>query len=206
MFELREKELLSLGYKYICGVDEVGRGAWAGPIVAAAVIMKPCFFDMSLEDLKNSKKLSKKKRLEWFPVICSNAVDISISVLSAKIIDSEGLQSANKNVVYSAVSRLHICTYVLSDYIAGISFPCDFDVLKKGDERVVSIACASIIAKVYRDWLLDRYGLLYPGYGFEKHAGYGTQAHVMSIQKYGILPIHRLSYAIFNKLANLKKI
>lgn len=206
MFELREKELCLQGYTHICGVDEVGRGAWAGPIVAAAVIMRPHFFDMSLDGLKNSKKLSKKKRLEWFAIICDNADDISISVIPSYIIDRDGLQPANRNVVYAAVSHLSRCTYILSDYIAGISFRVDFDVLKKGDERIISVACASIIAKVYRDWLMERYAIQYPYYGLEKHVGYGTQSHRVSIEKYGILPIHRVSYSVFTKLANFREI
>lgn len=182
--------------RLIAGVDEVGRGAWAGPIVAAAVILiKP------IAELKDSKKLSPQKRQELSQIIKSDSVSWSIAELSPKEIDNLGLAEANRAVMRLAITKLGLAP----DLIRIDGFSCQTtlaeEVYIKGDETVPEISAASIIAKVYRDELMHKLHLIDPRYGFDKHVGYGTKLHMDKLLKHGPSENHRFS---FKPISNLK--
>jgi ribonuclease HII len=208
IIELKEKEVQRVkgmyefdrtfgNYKYIAGVDEVGRGPLAGPIVAAAVIL-----DLNIEDDKDlilrandSKKLSIALRKELSHIIKEKALAYKIIAIDNDQIDEKGIGWCNNQVFIEACEGLTIKPdLVLSDgyKIKGFKSPNEFVI--KGDTKSISIACASIIAKVYRDELMLQYHDKYPNYGFDKNVGYGTEEHVLSIKKHGIIPIHRKSF------------
>lgn len=186
----REKNLL--GYKYVAGVDEAGRGPLAGPVYAAAVILPQDLFIPSLND---SKKLSEKKREELFEIITKEALAYSIASVSEKRIDEVNILNATFEAMNKAVSSLNISPdYVLIDgnRIRGISVP--HETVVKGDSKSASIAAASILAKVARDRYITEISKKYPNYGFEKHKGYGTPAHNSAILEYGPCEIHRKTF------------
>ena len=184
-------------YGIIAGVDEVGRGPLAGPIVAAAVVLD----ENSVKNkdiilgIKDSKKLSPHIREELAEIIKSKALCYNIHEFSNYDIDEKGISWCNNEVLKKAAVNLPMKPQlVISDGypIKGIQIRNEFAV--KGDSKSASIACASIVAKVYRDNLMKDYSLLYPQYGFENNAGYGTKEHVDAIIKYGITKIHRKSF------------
>lgn len=181
----------------IAGVDEVGRGPLAGPIVAAAVVLDISTVDENsiILNINDSKKVSPKERERLSAIIKEKAVAYNIKLVENTIIDAKGISFANNEVLKVACEELK-CTpnLVISDGfpIKGITIPNKFII--KGDSKSASIACASIIAKVYRDNLMKKYAELYPHYGFDKNAGYGTKEHIEAIKKYGICPIHRKSF------------
>ena len=184
-------------YNYIAGVDEVGRGPLAGPIVAAAVILD--LSKMEDKDLilraNDSKKLSIVVRKELSFIIKEKALAYKIIAIDNDKIDERGVGWCNNQVFIEACDGLTIKPdLVLSDgyKIKGYSNPNEFVI--KGDTKSISIACASIIAKVYRDELMLQYHDKYPNYGFARNVGYGSEEHVLSIKKYGITPIHRKSF------------
>jgi ribonuclease HII len=182
------------GNSLLAGVDEVGRGPLAGPIVAGAVIidLNPAKDSDLLLGIKDSKKLSCKLREELSQIIKSKAIAYSIGLLGNNTIDNRGIAWCNNEIFKIAVSDLkEKPNLVLSDGypIKNINFKNNYVV--KGDEKSASIACASIIAKVYRDNLMKDYAKLYPQYGFEQNAGYGTKDHIEAIKKYGPCEIHR---------------
>lgn len=194
----QERELWTAGYRWLAGLDEAGRGAWAGPVVAAAVILPP---DRSglvsiLHEVDDSKVLTPRKREALFPLICETSLAVGIGMASAQFIDACGIVKATQQAMLMAVCNLPLVPcYLLID---ALKLP-DTDIpqrsLIKGDARVLSIAAASILAKVFRDRLmiaLDRYQ---PGYGFAAHKGYGTPAHRAALQRLGPCPAHRLSFA-----------
>lgn len=181
---------------YLAGVDEVGRGPLAGPIVAAAVILdlKALDEDLILE-INDSKKLSAKKREVLSEIIKTKAVAYNIELIDKTEIDKVGIGVCNQQVLKKAVENLKIVPdFVLSDgyEIKGMNIKNSFAV--KGDSKSASIACASIIAKVYRDNLMKEYGREYPEYLFHKNSGYGSKEHIAAIKKYGPCPIHRISF------------
>lgn len=181
---------------YLSGVDEVGRGPLAGPIVAAAVILNLNKFneDMIL-NINDSKKLSANKREELSKIIKEKAVCFNISVIDNIKIDLKGVGICNQEVLKSAVEGLKITPdYVISDGypIKELNIPNSYSV--KGDSKSASIACASIIAKVYRDNLMKEYAKKYPQYNFESNVGYGSKVHIEAIKQWGITPIHRKSF------------
>lgn len=191
MYDFDRKYLKS---HYIAGVDEVGRGPLAGPIVAASVILNL----NSLNDrdlilgIKDSKKLSSKTREELSLIIKDKSVSYNIALLDNECIDSNGISWCNNMVFKMAVSGLDTSPdLVISDGYKIRDFNLKNDFVIKGDEKSASIACASIIAKVYRDNLMAEYAKVYPQYGFEMNAGYGTKEHIDAIKKYGICKIHR---------------
>lgn len=180
------------GYKYIAGVDEAGRGPLAGPVFAAAVILPE---DIYIEGINDSKKLSEKKREELFDVICEKADAYCIAEVPENRIDEINILNATFEAMNKAVDGLKICPdYVLIDgnRIAGMKIP--HETVVKGDAKSISIAAASILAKVSRDRLMYKMAEKYPEYGFDKHKGYGTKAHCEAILKYGPCDIHRTTF------------
>ena len=184
-------------YKYIAGVDEVGRGPLAGPIVAAAVIL-----DLDVNEEKDlilrvndSKKLSIAVRKELSEIIKEKALAYKIIAIDNKQIDEKGIGFCNNQVFIDACEGLAIKPdLVLSDGYKIKKFSGLNEFVIKGDTKSISIACASIIAKVYRDELMLQYHDKYSSYGFDKNVGYGTEEHVLAIKKHGIIPIHRRSF------------
>ena len=176
----------------IIGADEVGRGSLAGPIVGAAVKLEFQHLDL-LSDVKDSKKLSSKKREEIYERVKENKIEYSISECSNLHIDQNGISVSNKEVLFNSINKL----YQKSDKVYVDHFKIDkfgSISLVRGEDNSYSIALAIIIAKVYRDNLMVDFGSKYPQYLFEKNKGYGTREHLNMIQKYGVCDIHRLSF------------
>lgn len=187
-----ERELLEKGCKYICGVDEVGRGPLAGPVVCAAVIMP---LDDLIEGVDDSKKLSAKKREILSENIINKAVAYRICRVEPQIIDEINILQATRLCMKNAVEGLEIAPdFVLTDGNMTLDITIPQRSIIKGDALSYSIGAASIIAKVYRDKLMADYAKEYPQYGFESNAGYGSQAHINAIEQFGLTPIHRRSF------------
>ena len=180
------------GYKAICGVDEAGRGPLAGPVCAAAVILPPTTI---IDGVNDSKKLTEKKREALFDVIKATAVSYSIAYASVEEIESINILNATMLAMKRAVEGLDVkADYAMIDGNKMPPLDIDGETIVKGDAKSMSIACASIIAKVSRDRLLYDYAKEYPQYHFDKHKGYGTAAHREAIIKYGPCPYHRMSF------------
>ncbi len=189
-----ERVLQGQGYARIAGVDEVGRGPLAGPVVCAAVIM-PLDDDSLIEGVDDSKKLSAKKREELAERIKARAVCYSIVEVDEKQIDEINILEATKLGMKRAIESLETPSeVVLTDGNMTIDVATKQHSVIHGDALSYSIGAASIIAKVYRDRLLDEYAETYPQYGFEKNKGYGTAAHIQAIKEYGLCPIHRRTF------------
>ena len=187
-----EKRLYAAGYRYIAGVDEAGRGPLAGPVYAAAVILPP---DIRLDGINDSKKLSPKKRDELFDEITEKAVAYAVFPVDEKKIDEINILRATHLAMNGAVSSLSKTPdYVIIDgnSISGMELP--HETIVKGDAKSISIAAASVLAKVSRDRYITKMAEIYPEYRFEKHKGYGTKEHIDAILKYGASPIHRRSF------------
>lgn len=198
--EMLEFETLvtQAGYQAIAGIDEVGRGPLAGPVVTAAVILPT---DCEILGLNDSKQLSLKKREELFAEIQQQALAIGIGVIDAPTIDQVNIYQATKLAMIQAVEKLQIQPdYLLIDAMK-LDLAIPQESLIKGDARSVSIAAASIIAKVTRDRMMVAYDQTYPGYGFAKNAGYGTKEHLAGLATQGITPIHRKSFAPIKDLS-----
>ena len=178
--------------EYIAGVDEVGRGPLAGPVVAAAVILPPDFAVLGVND---SKKLSEKRREELYDVILGEAVDWSIGMLDPEVIDRINILEATKEAMAEAVAGLRKRPdHVLIDALTLPSLEIPQTGVVKGDANCLCIAAASIVAKVTRDRMMAEYHKMYPAYGFDRNKGYGTKAHYEGIEKEGICPIHRRTF------------
>lgn len=187
-----ERELLAKGYKYICGVDEVGRGPLAGPVVCAAVIMP---LDNIIEGVDDSKKLSAKKRERLAEEIQKIAIACHISLVDAQTIDEINILEATKLCMKNAVEGLTVKPdYVITDGNMTLDIAMPQMSIVKGDAKSYTIGCASIIAKVYRDKLMDEYAEEYPQYDFIHNKGYGTKKHIDGIKSYGLSPIHRKTF------------
>lgn len=187
-----EQSLYSQGFKAIAGIDEVGRGPLAGPVVAAAVILPT---EEEILGLNDSKQLSEKKRNQLYDEICKKALAIGIGVVDSQRIDEINIYQASKEAMKQAIAQLELQPdYLLIDAMS-LELPIAQQGIIKGDAKSASIAAASIIAKVYRDRLMQEYDQQYPGYGFAKNAGYGTKEHLTGLQTQGITPIHRLTFA-----------
>lgn len=181
----------------VAGTDEAGRGPLAGPVVAAAVILDP---DRLPEDLDDSKKLTLAQRETAFAAIMETALSVSVASVCAQSIDGCDIRKASLEAMRRAVAGL--CTRPLLVLADGRDIPpglaCEGQALVKGDQRSQSIAAASIVAKVTRDRMLAHCGSIHPAYGFERHAGYGTEAHLAGIGTHGPLPgLHRMSFSPF---------
>ena len=189
-----EKKYFSAGFHYIAGIDEVGRGALAGPVVAAAVIIEniDSFF---LSHLRDSKKLNRVKRENLFEIIRTKAFGIGIGVVGSEIIDKINIAQATFLAMKRAIMNLkHYPDYILVDAFKIPYLHIPQDNLVKGEDKSVSIAAASVIAKVYRDHLMYDFHKKYPFYQFRQNVGYGTNQHIMAIKKYGICPLHRKTF------------
>lgn len=187
-----ERRLLNEGYKYICGVDEVGRGPLAGPVVCAAVIMP---LDKLVEGVDDSKKIGKKKREIIAEKILDCAVACRICRIEREIIDEINILQATRLCMKNAVEGLSVKPdFVLTDGNMTLDISLPQTSIIKGDAKSYTIGAASIVAKVYRDNIMKEYAALYPQYGFETNAGYGSRAHIEAIEKYGLTPIHRRSF------------
>lgn len=176
----------------VAGVDEVGRGPLAGPVVTAAVIIDENF---DLIDVNDSKKLSAQKRLELYPKILEEAVSVAIGVKDAEVIDQVNIYEADRLAMAQAVNDLDVRPDAL--LVDAMNVPVDLPQIEliKGDSKSNSIAAASIVAKVFRDKLMEDYAEIYPEYHFDLNVGYGTKDHIAAIRKYGPTPIHRKTFA-----------
>jgi ribonuclease HII len=187
-----ENKWRAQGYKMIAGVDEVGRGPLAGPVVAAAVILPSDFFLPGIDD---SKKLSEKKRNEYDEIIRREALAVSVAMIESGEIDAINIYEATKKVMKAAIVSLTSNPEVLLIDAMKIESPFVVESIIKGDAKSVSIAAASIVAKVARDNLMVELSASYPEYGFQNNMGYGTKEHLQAIQTHGITPYHRKSFA-----------
>lgn len=188
-----EEELEDSGIKYIAGVDEVGRGPLAGPVVVAAVIMP---IDSRIKDVNDSKKLSVKKRDELYKIINNEALAISVVYIDEKTIDEINIYEATKKGMLEAVAKLKIKPeHVLIDAMPLNELEIPHTSIIHGDATSASIAAASIVAKVSRDDFMDKMDFKYPNYGFKNHKGYCTKKHLEALEKYGPCEIHRKSFS-----------
>lgn len=178
--------------KLVCGIDEAGRGPLAGPVVVAGVILRPNTYH---PDINDSKKLSEKKKRLLFNWIIEHSLWFGVEIVSEKIIDRDNIYRATQDAMQRLADRSH-ADCILSDAMP-LFCGVDFQAIIKGDQKSVSIASASILAKVIRDDLMAYYDDLYPGYQFRQHKGYPTKAHYLAIKELGICPIHRHSFTLF---------
>lgn len=187
-----EKEARDAGYLFIAGTDEAGRGPLAGPVAAAAVILP---FGIEIPGLDDSKKVSVKGREELYPVIREKAVASAVAFATVEEIEKLNILRASQLAMRRAVEALSPkADFILIDGNVSDGFGIPERTVVKGDSLSASIAAASILAKVERDRLMDRYAEEYPGYGFEKHKGYPVPAHYEAIRALGPTPIHRMSF------------
>lgn len=187
-----ERELLNKGCKYICGVDEVGRGPLAGPVVCAAVIMP---LDELIEGVDDSKKLTAKKREVLSGKILGKAIACHICAVEPRIIDEINILQATRLCMKNVVEGLEITPdFVLTDGNMTLDISLPQRSVIKGDALSYSIGAASVVAKVYRDKLMKEYAETYPQYGFDTNVGYGSKKHIEAIKKFGLTPLHRRSF------------
>ena len=192
-----ERELWSKGYRFVAGIDEAGRGPLAGPVVAAAVIFPQ---DVNPFLFKDSKKLRVKDRKELFYKIFQEALSVGVGFADSSEIDSLNIYRATLLAVKRAIEDLSVTPdFLITDYLRVEEFREKSLVLVKGDEKSFSCACASVVAKVTRDFIMEELAKVFPGYGFEKHKGYPTKYHLEAIKSLGITPIHRRSFGKLNR-------
>ena len=186
-----ERDLISKGIKLIGGIDEVGRGPLVGPVVACCCVLP---LDYQLEGLTDSKKLSEVKREKFYDILIQDAITYGIGVIDEKIIDEVNIYEATKLAMLEAIKNCHLKPeYLLIDAMK-LETDIPFTSIIKGDAKSLSIAAASVIAKVTRDRMLLELDKKYPMYDFKNNKGYGTKTHLEAIEKYGVLKEHRRSY------------
>ena len=186
-----EKELYAQGIDLIAGVDEVGRGPLAGPVVAAAVILpKAC----KIPGLNDSKKIPKSKHKEIYEAVLQNAIAIGIGIKDNQVIDQVNIYEATKLAMMEAIGQLEPQPQHLLIDAMRLDLPISQTSIIKGDANSLSIAAASIVAKVTRDQMMEEFDKEYPGYDFAQNAGYGTAKHLAGLDKLGVTPIHRRSF------------
>lgn len=196
-----ENNLYNEGVTLIAGVDEVGRGPLIGPVVACACILPVNFYH---KDIKDSKKLSEKKREEMYKIIKENAISIGLGIVSEKVIDEVNIYEATKIAMKEAIKNLNITPeHILIDAMK-LELNIPSTSIIKGDAKSESIAAASIIAKVTRDHMLDEMDKEYPMYDLKKNKGYGTKKHLEALQTYGPCKYHRVSYSPVRNALNEK--
>ena len=189
-----EREYAAKGFLAVAGVDEVGRGPLAGPVVCAAVIL-PLEEEKRIAGINDSKKISAKKREELAALIRERARAYAIEEVSNEVIDEINILQATRLCMKRAVEKLSpAADMILTDGNMTLDIEAPQRSIVKGDALVASIGAASILAKVYRDALMREYAKLYPEYAFERNAGYGTAAHIAAIREVGICPIHRRTF------------
>ena len=188
-----ENELRDKGFKTICGIDEAGRGPLAGPVVVASVIMPA---NSMIEGVNDSKKISEKKREKIYDQILEEAVSYGIAIIGQDEIDEMNILNATKKGLTVSLQELtEKPDLIVVDALSGIdTMGIPYESIIKGDAKCYSIAAASILAKVTRDRIMREWDKVYPEYGFEKHKGYGTAAHIAAIKENGLCPIHRRSF------------
>ena len=188
-----ECELRSKGYKYICGIDEAGRGPLAGPVVVASVIMPE---NSMIEGVNDSKKVSEKKREKLYDLILSEAISYGVGIIGQDEIDEINILNATKKGLTISLQELtQKPDLIIVDALNNIdTLGTKYESIIKGDAKCYSIAAASIIAKVTRDRIMREWDNIYPQYGFAQHKGYGTKMHMEAIREYGLTPIHRKSF------------
>ena len=198
-----ENNLYKEGITLIAGVDEVGRGPLIGPVVACACILPVNFYH---KDIKDSKKLSEKKREEMYKIIKENAISIGLGIVSEKVIDEVNIYEATKIAMKEAIKNLNITPeHVLIDAMK-LELNIPSTSIIKGDAKSESIAAASIIAKVTRDHMLDEMDKEYPMYDLKNNKGYGTKKHLEALQAYGPCKYHRVSYSPVRNALNEKNV
>ena len=193
-----EQDVRSVQYKYIAGVDEVGRGPLAGPVVSAAVVLPHDLVGDEdwLSVINDSKKISESKRQMAYEIISREAVSVAVGITNASTIDSVGILPATISSMFTALRGLEVSPdFVLFDFIPLKDCEYPYRTVVKGDTKSYSISAASIIAKVTRDELMKEADEQYPGYGFSGHKGYGTAKHLDAIKRLGPCEIHRRSFA-----------
>ncbi|KXT78750.1 ribonuclease HII [Streptococcus sp. DD13] len=186
-----EKDLYKKGFNCIAGIDEVGRGPLAGPVVAAAVILpKNC----KIQGLNDSKKIPKSRHLAIYHAVLDQAIAVGVGVMDSRTIDEVNIYEATKLAMKEAFFQLAVLPDFLLIDAMKLDLPTPQESIIKGDANSLSIAAASIVAKVTRDQMMAAYDVQYPGYGFTKNAGYGTKEHLQGLEKQGVCPIHRQSF------------
>lgn len=189
---MKEYERQYAAYGLICGIDEAGRGPFAGPVVAGAVILDP---EKEILYLNDSKKLSEKRREELYEEIMEKAIAVSVGIVDSRTIDEINILQATYLAMQKAIAGLAPQPgFILADAVTIPKITIPQTGIIKGDAKSISIAAGSIIAKVTRDRLMYEYDKKYPEYGFASHKGYGTAAHIAAIKEYGPLDIHRRSF------------
>ncbi|MBU2229623.1 ribonuclease HII [Patescibacteria group bacterium] len=188
-----EERLKKRGYLKVAGLDEAGRGAWAGPIVASGVILNP---RIRIEGLRDSKQLTPTRRKQIYLEIVKNALNWSVGIVPEQTIDRIGINEANALAMEQAVKKLLLRPdYLLVDYFLLDHVGIKHHAIVKGDQKVASIAAASIVAKVTRDYIMIAAHKDHPKYGFHAHKGYGTEYHHNKIKQHGLCKIHRISFS-----------
>lgn len=191
MWTYEEKQYAN-GFRFVCGVDEAGRGPLAGPVCAAAVILPP---HIDIPGLNDSKKLTDKKRRELMPIIKEKAICYGIAMVDHATIDQINILQATYLAMERALAELHgKADFALIDGNRAKDFGIPLETVVKGDSLSASIAAASVLAKVTRDDWMNEISKQYPQYGFDIHKGYGTKAHYDAITQYGASPIHRMTF------------
>ena len=188
-----DKEFFDMGMKYVCGIDEAGRGPLAGPVVVASVALPA---DSMIEGVNDSKKVSEKKREVIYEKITEEAIDWGVGIATQNEIDDINILNATKLALTRAIENIKIKPdLILVDALTNIDTKgIPYKSIIKGDAKEYSIACSSIIAKVTRDRMMREYDQIYPQYGFEAHKGYGTAKHIQALKEYGPCIIHRKSF------------
>lgn len=188
-----EKNLHQKGFKYICGIDEAGRGPLAGPVVVASVIMPE---GSMIEGVNDSKKISEKKREKLYDLILEEAISYGVGIVDQTEIDEINILNATKKGLTMSLKELTVRPDLIIvdalNHIDTMGIP--YEPIIKGDAKAYSISAASIIAKVTRDRIMREWATVYPQYSFEVHKGYGTAKHIEAIKEYGICPLHRKSF------------
>jgi len=196
-----EAEVRIRGFRVVAGLDEAGRGPLAGPVVAAAVVLPPKGKWTGVDD---SKKLSPAQRENIFPLLLEKALGVGVGIVEAQEIDRLNILQASLKAMQLAVEKLPLPPdFLLIDGIHALRLPLPQQTIPKGDQRCLSIAAASIVAKVTRDRLMTAYHDQYPQYNFARHKGYGTKEHLQAIRKYGCCPLHRQSFRTIYQLSLL---